>query len=203
MADSKQNLIRLASIVEESIVDGPGLRFVLFTQGCPHRCLGCHNPKTHLPIGGTLVSVKQITALYSRQRACRGVTFSGGEPFIQAASLARLARAVHGLGGDVIVYTGYRLEYLQAESKKDSGILALLEHTDLLIDGPFVLAKRSLDLPFVGSSNQRLIALTPNGNSLLADIPSLPNSPTIKRFKYVKNPKETSGPFSPCKNTGE
>ena len=95
MDDTKGNLIRLASLVEESIVDGPGLRFVLFTQGCPHRCLGCHNPETHLPIGGTLVSPGQVVALYQEHIDCRGVTFSGGEPFSQANSLARVAQAIH------------------------------------------------------------------------------------------------------------
>ena len=153
MDDTKGNLIRLASLVEESIVDGPGLRFVLFTQGCPHRCLGCHNPETHLPIGGTLVSPGQVVALYQEHIDCRGVTFSGGER-------------------------------LQTIGSEDSGISHLLKETDLLIDGPFVLEKRSLESPFVGSTNQRLVALSPAGNRLLEDVPILPEGPTTLRIQY-------------------
>jgi anaerobic ribonucleoside-triphosphate reductase activating protein len=165
MDDTKGNLIRLASLVEESIVDGPGLRFVLFTQGCPHRCLGCHNPETHLPIGGTLVSPGQVVALYQEHIDCRGVTFSGGEPFSQANSL-------------------YYIERLQTLGSEDSGISHLLKETDLLIDGPFVLEKRSLESPFVGSTNQRLVALSPAGNRLLEDVPILPEGPTTLRIQY-------------------
>jgi anaerobic ribonucleoside-triphosphate reductase activating protein len=183
MANTQNSFIRLASLVEESIVDGPGLRFVLFTQGCPHRCVGCHNPDTHLPIGGTLVSPEEIVAHYQRQN-CRGITFSGGEPFSQAGPLAQVARAIHELGGDVVTYTGYYLEVLQTLGNEDAGILELLQETDLLIDGPFVLEKRSLESPFVGSTNQRLIALSPAGNRLLEDIPVLPHGPGIKRIKF-------------------
>ena len=184
MDDTKGNLIRLASLVEESIVDGPGLRFVLFTQGCPHRCLGCHNPETHLPIGGTLVSPGQVVALYQEHIDSRGVTFSGGEPFSQANSLARVAQAIHKLGGDVVTYTGYYIERLQTLGSEDSGISHLLKETDLLIDGPFVLEKRSLESPFVGSTNQRLVALSPAGNRLLEDVPILPEGPTTLRIQY-------------------
>ena len=190
LADRKKGLgrpngeIRLASLIEESIVDGPGLRFVLFTQGCPHRCPGCHNPQTHLPIGGTLISVEEILAIYDKHPACRGITLSGGEPFMHAGSLAKVAAAVHRRGGDVVTYTGYRLEQLTNLAKTDDGTLALLSETDLLIDGPFVLEMRSLEQPFVGSSNQRLIALSLVGNRLLDDIPILPEGPTIERISY-------------------
>src|SRR5690554_4964978 len=83
--------IRLASVVEESIVDGPGVRFVLFTQVCPHRCPGCHNPQTHLLTGGALFSLEKILSLYEAHPACRGITLSGGEPFLQAGPLAKIA----------------------------------------------------------------------------------------------------------------
>lgn len=158
--------VRLASLVEESIVDGPGMRFVLFTQGCPHRCPGCHNPQTHLKHGGRLYSLDQILSLYDQHTACQGITFSGGEPFLQGGPLAKIAEAIHARGGDVITYTGYRYERLKELAKEDEGILALLKETDLLIDGPYIQEKRSLEIPFVGSSNQRLIALTQRGLSL-------------------------------------
>lgn len=173
--------IQLASLIEESIVDGPGLRFVIFTQGCPHRCPGCHNPQTHLPIGGTFFSIEEILSMYNEHPACRGITFSGGEPFTQAGPLAKLAREIHQINDDVVVYTGYRLERLRELAKADPGILALLQETDLLIDGPFIMEKRCLEAPFVGSSNQRLLALSPLGNSLLEDIPVLPEGPKIER----------------------
>lgn len=176
--------IRLASLIEESIVDGPGLRFVVFAQGCPHRCPGCHNPTTHLPIGGKLVSAEEILSNYDQNPACRGITLSGGEPFDQAGPLAKVAEGIHQRGGDVIAYTGYRLERLNELAKTDQGILALLKETDLLIDGPFLLEKRCLEVPFVGSTNQRLVALSPVGNSLLEEIPFVPEGPMIKRILY-------------------
>ena len=176
--------LRLASLIEESIVDGPGLRFVVFTQGCPHRCPGCHNPQTHLPLGGTIISVEEILSIYDRHPACRGITLSGGEPYTQAGPLAKLVEAIHHRGGDVVAYTGYRLERLMELAKADDGILALLHETDLLIDGPFVLEMRCLEQPFVGSSNQRLVALSLVGNRLLNDIPIMPEGPTIERISY-------------------
>lgn len=176
--------IRLASLIEESIVDGPGLRFVLFTQGCPHRCPGCHNPQTHLSVGGSFFSLEKILSLYQQHPACRGITFSGGEPFTQAASLAKVAKAIHQARGDVVVYTGYRIEQLNGLAKVDEGIMALLNETDLLIDGPYIQQKRCLGVPFVGSLNQRLLALSSAGNHLLADIPVLPEGRMIKRVYY-------------------
>ncbi len=165
--------VRLASLVEESIVDGPGMRFVLFTQGCPHRCPGCHNPQTHLLGGGTIYSLEQIISLYAKHPASQGMTFSGGEPFLQGGPLAKIARVVHERGGDVVTYTGYRLERLEVLAKDDDGISSLLQETDLLIDGPFVQEQRSLETPFVGSSNQRLVALSPQGNRLLSTVRGL------------------------------
>ncbi len=179
--DPQSETLRLASMVEGSIVDGPGMRFVVFAQGCPHRCVGCHNPQTHLSVGGRAVTVEQVLAAYDRQTACRGVTLSGGEPFMQAGLFARVADAVHQRGGDVITYTGYRLESLRERSRTESGVRDLLDKTDLLIDGPFVLAKRCLELPFVGSLNQRLISLSMAGDQLLEDIPTLKSCPAIER----------------------
>jgi anaerobic ribonucleoside-triphosphate reductase activating protein len=184
LAATEGQEIQLASLIEESIVDGPGLRFVLFTQGCPHRCPGCHNPQTHLGVGGTYFSQQQILSIYDEHPACRGTTFSGGEPFLHGAPLARLATKIHQRGGDVITYTGYRLERLKELAKTDEGTMALLKETDLLIDGPFILKKRCLEAAFVGSTNQRLIALSPLGNKLLKDIPVLPEGPRVERLIY-------------------
>ncbi len=151
--------LRLSGIVEESIVDGPGLRFVLFTQGCPHGCQGCHNPETHCREGGFVCDVEELLAQYGENPLLAGVTFSGGEPFLQAGALCAVAERVRARGGDVVTYTGYTYEALLARTERGGApdIARLLELTDLLIDGPYVEALRDLELPFRGSSNQRLL----------------------------------------------
>ena len=178
-------MLQLSSIIEESIVDGPGMRFVVFTQGCPHRCPGCHNPQTHLSVGGTWFSTDRVLDLYDAHPLLRGATLSGGEPFEQAAALAILADAIHDRGGDVLVYTGYRLERLEFLARTDDGIRDLLARTDLLIDGRFLLAQRSLDVPFVGSLNQRLIARSELGNRLLDDIANLENASRLIQIRHI------------------
>ncbi|MDR1204127.1 MAG: anaerobic ribonucleoside-triphosphate reductase activating protein [Peptococcaceae bacterium] len=154
--------MRLAGVLSESVVDGPGVRFVVFAQGCPHRCPGCHNPETWDPDGGGERSVREVVRLLKKKCKqkpgyLRGVTLSGGEPFCQAADFARLAGEARKLGLDVAVYTGFTYEQLL--EKRDPEIDALLSEADILVDGPFVLALRDLSLKFKGSANQRLIDL--------------------------------------------
>ena len=163
--------LRLASWIEDSLVDGPGLRFTVFAQGCPHRCPGCHNPETQLPLGGVILPVTELFAIYERTKMHRGVTLSGGEPFFQAAAMADFAELVHARGDDVITYTGYVYEKLLLMAESDPDISRLLKASDLLIDGPFILARRSLSLPFRGSSNQRILPLSEAGDALAAEIP--------------------------------
>lgn len=152
----ESNLI-INGIVKESIVDGPGLRFVIFVQGCPHHCKNCHNPGTH-PFGiGTHISTEDLFLQYQENPLLAGVTFSGGEPFCQAEPLAKLGDMIRKAGGDVITYTGYLYEDLL--NSQEPGIQELLSVTDLLIDGPYVDAQRSLELLYRGSTNQRLIQL--------------------------------------------
>lgn len=148
--------LRIAGIVPESITDGPGFRYAVFTQGCPHRCPGCHNPETWSKEGGKLMDVKELFEDYSSRSRVRGLTLSGGEPFEQAAASADLAKLVQASGGDVLVYTGYLLETLQSKASTDPAIASLLEASDYLIDGPFVLSERDLSLQFRGSRNQKL-----------------------------------------------
>lgn len=162
--------IRLAGWQADSAVDGPGLRFVVFAQGCPHRCPGCHNPETHLPLGGKVLNVGQVFQLYQQSTGQQGITLSGGEPFAQAGPFALLAAQVKSSGGDVICYTGYVWEQLKAWAETQEDIAHLLQEVDLLIDGPFILAQRTLTLPFRGSRNQRLIPLSPGGEELAAEI---------------------------------
>lgn len=159
--DSRKDTLRLAGLHEESIVDGPGIRLALFVQGCPHRCPGCHNPETHDFAAGYTQSVSEILALYREDPLLSGITFSGGEPFCQPAPLAALGEQVHALGGNVVTYTGYLYEELLGFAGEDEAVTALLCVTDLLIDGPYVREKRTLSLPFRGSSNQRILELLP------------------------------------------
>ena len=149
--------LRLAGVIRESVVDGPGYRFVVFTQGCPHRCEGCHNPETHDFEAGYISDTGRILEAVRADKLLRGVTFSGGEPFCQAGALAHLARQVHELGLDVMCYTGYTFEQLTAAPGEHPDWIALLRQTDILVDGPFVLAEKSLSLRFRGSKNQRII----------------------------------------------
>lgn len=151
--------LRLAGIEPESIVDGPGVRLALFFQGCPHRCPGCHNPETHDPRGGSPVRMEQVLALVDASRGLDGVTISGGEPFMQAAGAAGLARAVRARNLNLVLYSGYTFENLLFKSATDACIRALLEEGWLLVDGPYVESERDLRLPYRGSRNQRLVDL--------------------------------------------
>jgi anaerobic ribonucleoside-triphosphate reductase activating protein len=147
--------LRAAGRVRESIVDGPGLRYVVFSQGCPHRCEGCHNPHTWPADGGEEVDPEVLLAEIQADGLLRGVTFSGGEPFLQADALAALARRVHALGLDVWTYTGYTWEELCAAD--DPAWNRLLAETDVLVDGRYRRDEQSYRLRFRGSANQRLI----------------------------------------------
>lgn len=148
--------LRLSAPVQfDSIVDGEGLRAVVWIQGCPHDCPGCHNPQTHAFDGGTSVGSESILEQLKAHFYLDGVTFSGGEPMAQAAACGELAQAVHQLGMNVWCYTGYTWEALMEAQDPDQRMF--LEQIDVLIDGPFLLAQKSLNLKFRGSANQRLI----------------------------------------------
>lgn len=149
--------IRLAGVIRESIVDGPGFRFVVFTQGCPHHCPGCQNPGTHDPAGGYDGDTDRLFEEFCKNPLLAGVTFSGGDPFLQPLPLADLARRVHKMGKTVITYTGYTMEYLLSHLEDQEGWRELLLGTDRLVDGPFIESLRSPLLHFRGSSNQRVL----------------------------------------------
>ncbi len=147
--------IDMAGVAADSIVDGPGIRTVFFAQGCPHHCEGCQNPGTWEFGTGTPTDTRELERIARDNPLARGVTFSGGEPFAQAEGFAELAELLKKDGYELAAYTGYTFEAL-----RDSGTPAqrrLLGLLDVLVDGPFVLKLRSLDLPFRGSSNQRII----------------------------------------------
>lgn len=147
-------MLNLAGIAGDSIVDGPGIRTTVFGQGCPHHCPGCHNPETWAFGCGTEVPVEAVVEMVKANPLCRGVTFSGGEPFAQAGEFAKLGRLLKAAGYEVASYSGYTFEQLLQGSAEQR---ELLETVDVLIDGPFVQAERSLELNFRGSRNQRIL----------------------------------------------
>ena len=147
--------LRISGIVNDSIVDGPGLRFTIFTQGCPHHCPGCHNPQTHPLKGGKKISIKKLYKKIKENGLLCGVTFSGGEPFLQAKTLLPLAKKLREDGIEIAAYTGFLFEELLGGKVPEGK--ELLSQLDVLIDGKFVQKLKSLDLAFKGSSNQRTI----------------------------------------------
>lgn len=147
--------ISLSGVTGDSIVDGPGLRLTIFTQGCLHHCPGCHNPQTHDPEGGSWADTEDILVAAAENPLLDGITLSGGDPFLQPVPCLALAEGAHKIGLNVWTYTGYTWEALWEENAPEK--IALLKETDVLVDGPFLLAERSLELRFCGSRNQRLI----------------------------------------------
>ena len=143
--------IRIAGLVPESYVDGDGIRYAVFMQGCLRNCAGCHNPDTHDLRGGRLIDTDEIVSAIKKNPLLDGITLTGGEPLLQIAPAVELARAAKNFGLSVWCYTGYTFEVLPADAAP------LLENVDVLIDGAFVESLRDLDLQFRGSRNQRII----------------------------------------------
>ncbi len=150
-------MLRLFGEIKESITDGPGLRYAIFTQGCPHYCEGCHNPESHSFTEGYLVSEADVIASFKANPLLDGITISGGEPFMQALELAQVAQAAKESQLSVILYSGYTFEEILAQAEDKPGYIELLSQADILIDGKFEVEKKSLDLRFRGSSNQRAV----------------------------------------------
>lgn len=146
--------IRLFGTANDSIVDGPGMRYTVFTQGCYHNCKGCHNPKSHDIHGGYEKEIGEIIQEIDENPLLDGVTLSGGEPMLQVEPLIELCRLIKERGLNIVVYSGYLYEQILQLSDKHR---KLLELCDMLVDGKFELDKRSLSLLYRGSSNQRLI----------------------------------------------
>lgn len=149
--------LQIAGIIKESIVDGPGIRLVIFTQGCPHHCKGCHNQSSWDLNGGKMYPISRILSEIKKNPLLDGVTFSGGEPFLQAFPLSILGKEIQSLGLNLMTYTGYTWENLNVMMIDQPEIQALLKVTDWLVDGPFEEAQKSIELRFRGSSNQRIL----------------------------------------------
>ncbi len=150
--------IRVAcDLQEDSIVDGKGVRTVLWTQGCGHCCPNCHNPHTWDFNGGELVEVQDVIDRILALECQDGITFSGGDPFYQPEACAEIAKAIKNTKMDIWCYTGFTFEQLLKMSKDNGAIMDFLKNIDVLVDGPFIQKLHSYDLAFKGSSNQRII----------------------------------------------
>ena len=169
--------IRIAGRVVDSIVDGPGMRYALFTQGCPRACPGCHNPQTHDPKGGFETTTGEILKEIDSNPLLDGVTFSGGDPFMQPKPLVELAKELKKRNLNVITYTGYRWEELVDANDPDWN--ALIQASDVIVDGPFVQSLHDWKLKYTGSSNQRIIdvkrTLAQGELALMADLGHMPS----------------------------
>lgn len=150
--------IRLAAELQtDSIVDGPGLRCVVWTQGCAHNCKGCQNPQTHDFNKGADFTIEEVCETIDNLKYHTGITFSGGDPMYQPEACSKIAAYAKNKGLNIWCYTGFTFEELVKASEKNSYIKDFLENIDILVDGRFILEKRNLDLLFRGSENQRLI----------------------------------------------
>ena len=147
--------MKIYGLIQDSIVDGPGFRFVCFTQGCPHHCPGCHNPDSHDPSGGTEMTTDDVIKQMLSNPLTDGLTLSGGEPFMQTEDCLTLAQTAHTKGLNVWSYSGWTFEHLL--NNGTNAQKALLRELDVLVDGPFVMEERSLTLNWRGSRNQRVI----------------------------------------------
>lgn len=147
--------MRIAGISAESFIDGPGLRYVVFTQGCPHHCKNCQNPETWDFDSGEKMTISELNRVIKRldKNKYRGITFSGGEPFLYADELSQIAETAHAMNWDVVTYTGYEYEKLLNDTDKNP----LLHATDILIDGKYIDELKDVSLPHRGSKNQRVI----------------------------------------------
>lgn len=151
------NTIQIAAYLPHSTANGPGIRSVVWVQGCPLRCVGCFNPDFQPFNGGETISTVMLSQHLLSVTETEGVSFSGGEPFAQATALAKVASCVQAAGKGILIFTGFYYEDLHANN--DTGIQLLLAHADLLVAGPYQ-QNLACKHPLLASSNQKLIYLT-------------------------------------------
>ena len=165
-ADVPDGYIRLSGPIEhDNIVNGDGLRAVIWTQSCPIHCLGCQNPETWDYTKGKLVSIEDVKKELSKLKGQDGLTFCGGEPFVQAKACKEIADYVRKeLGWNVWSFTGFTHEIIE---KYGGEPWSFLKSLDALIDGPFIMKQRDLSLRYRGSKNQRLLHLEPETGRIL------------------------------------
>lgn len=164
--EQNKDYIRLAADLQsDSIVDGPGLRAVLWTQGCKHHCPFCQNPQTWDFEGGGLVPIDLVKEAIDELEGQDGFTFSGGDPMFQPEACVEIAKYVKKKGLNIWVYTGFTYEELMDMSKEKSIYKEFLNNIDVLVDGRFRQEEKDLSLLFRGSRNQRLIDVKKTLNS--------------------------------------
>ena len=146
---------RIAGYIRHSLVNGPGVRMVIFFQGCPHHCKGCHNPETWDIDGGKIMDTSEIINLINSTRHIDGITLSGGDPLLQSDAVIEIARAAKDIELSVWCYTGWTMETILAG--ETSVNLKVMDYIDVLVDGPFVVSLKEDGLPYRGSSNQRIL----------------------------------------------
>ena len=187
--------LRLAGVIKESIVDGPGIRFVVFGQGCPHRCPGCQNPQTHDFSGGYDTTTERLLAEIRKNPMLKGITLSGGDPFVQPEAMAELAEEAHKLGLNVVTYTGYTIEELLNGLEGHPGWRRLLEQSDTLVDGRFILEQKSMLLKTSGLLIPALLWSkagrwkSPSTTRLSSNFPEISESPAAR---FAAEPLEYS-----------
>lgn len=155
--DTPAGFIRLAGPIErDNIVNGPGLRAVIWTQGCRQHCPGCQNPETWSESAGQLVAIDEVKRQLRALKGQTGLTFCGGEPLLQAEACRQIADwARQELGWSIWSFTGLIYEKIP----HDSPAWLFIQSIDVLIDGPFIQAQRDLSVKWRGSRNQRLLHL--------------------------------------------
>jgi len=169
-------MIRIASYIDDSIVDGPGIRFVVFFQGCDHKCKGCFNPETWDFDKGNLIEEVELFNKIKKNPLLNGVTFSGGDPFYQIKGALGLAKLIKTTNLNIFAYTGFLYEELLEKAKTDKDLDELLHLIDYLVDGPFVFEQKDISLKYRGSKNQRIIDLKKSlneGKVIIKDFDSL------------------------------
>ena len=178
--------IRLAAPLQyDSVVDGEGIRTVIWTQGCSHNCKGCHNPETHDFNGGALIDIEDIKKELMNLKFQDGITLSGGDPFMQPDACLEIARFAKKIGLNVWTYTGFTFDQLKTLGRTKPVIIELLKNIDVLIDGKFVLEEKTYEAPYRGSKNQRIIDVQ---HSLIKNeivIVDKYNEQEVKRGKYL------------------
>ena len=151
------DILLASEMQKDSIVDGEGLRAVIWTQGCPHHCFGCHNEHTHSFKGGFIKSIDEVKNEINELKGHNGITLSGGEPLMQITAITEIAKHAKLLKLNVWCYTGFTFEQIMEMSIKDERYIEFLNNIDVLIDGKFTLEQKSLNLKYRGSKNQRII----------------------------------------------
>ncbi len=178
--------IRLAAPLQyDSVVDGEGIRTVIWTQGCSHNCKGCHNPETHDFNGGALIDIEDIKKELMNLKFQDGITLSGGDPFMQPDACLEIAKFAKKIGLNVWTYTGFTFDQLKTLGRTKPVIIELLKNIDVLIDGKFVLEEKTYEAPYRGSKNQRIIDVQ---QSLIKNeivIVDKYNEQEVKRGKYL------------------